>query len=78
MTAVEEYFLDREPFIEGLSVLPRLDRITQSGVAGVVDDIVSVTGGIFGGVIIKQSGVTISVYSLGIGEKSKASSVTFI
>ncbi len=77
-TAVEEYFLDREPFIVGLSVLPRRDRITSSGVAGVVDDIVSAAGGIFTGVIVEQATINIDTFSLGIGEKSKASSVVFV
>lgn len=77
-TAVEEYFLDREPFIEGLSVLPRRDRVTRSAVGGAVDDIVSASGGIFSSVIITQNSVNVELYSLGIGEKAKASSVTFV
>lgn len=76
-TAIEEYFLDREPFIEGLSVLPRRDRITRSAVGGVVDDIVSASGGIFSSVIITQAGINIELYSLGIGEKAKAATVSF-
>ena len=78
VTAVEEYFLSREPFISGLSILPRNDRITNSGVAGIVDDIVSASGGIFTDVTVKQSGVSINTFTLGIGEKSKALSVGFI
>lgn len=77
-TAIEEYFLDREPFIEGLSVLPRRDRITRSAVGGVVDDIVSAAGGIFSSVIVTQSTINVELYSLGIGEKSKAATVTFV
>lgn len=77
-TAVTEYFLDREPFIEGLSVLPRRDRITRSAVGGVVDDIVSAANGIFSAVIVSQSNINVELYSLGIGEKSKASTVTFV
>ena len=77
-TAIEEYFLDREPFIEGLSILPRRDRITRSAVGGVVDDIVSAAGGIFNSVIITQSTINIELYSLGIGEKAKANTVTFV
>lgn len=76
--AIEEYFLDREPFIEGLSVLPRRDRITRSAVGGVVDDIVSASGGIFSSVIITQNSINIELYSLGIGEKAKAATVTFV
>ena len=76
--AVEEYFLGREPFIEGLSVLPRRDRVTRSAVGGVVDDIVSASGGIFSSVIVSKSAVNIELYGLGIGEKAKASSVAFV
>jgi uncharacterized phage protein gp47/JayE len=75
---VEEYFLGREPFISGLSVLPRRDRITRSAVGGIVDDVVSAAGGIFSSVIVSQSGVNVELYSLGIGEKAKADTVTFI
>lgn len=76
--AVEEYFLDREPFIEGLSILPRRDRITRSAVGGVVDDIVSAAGGIFSSVIVTQNNINVELYSLGIGEKAKAATVTFV
>lgn len=76
--AIEEYFLEREPFIEGLSILPRRDRITRSAVGGVVDDIVSANGGIFSSVILSQGGVNVELYALGIGEKAKAATVTFV
>jgi uncharacterized phage protein gp47/JayE len=76
--AITEYFLDREPFIIGLSVLPRRDRITQSAIGGVVDDIISATGGIYTTVILSQNSINIELYALGIGEKAKAATVTFI
>jgi len=76
-TAVDEYFAEREPFIVGLSVLPRRDRVTSSGVGGVVDDIVSAAGGVFTNVIVAQLTINISVFALGIGEKAKADSVSF-
>lgn len=74
--AVEEWFFARAPYIEGLTVPPRQDRITQAGVAGVVDDIVSAAGGIFGGVNISTGVSPVDAYTLGIGEKAKAT-VTF-
>lgn len=74
-TAVQEYFSSRAPFIEGLTVPPRVDRITSSGVNGVIEDIVSSVGGLFGGAVVTQNGVTITVYSLGFGEKAKATVV---
>ncbi len=56
---------------------PRRDRVTSSAIGGVVDDIVSAAGGIFGSVIVTQNTVIMTIYSLGIGEKAKAGSVVF-
>lgn len=76
--AVEEYFDGRAPFIDGLSILPRLDRITGSGVSGVVDDIVSAAGGVFTSATIDLVGTgTVTLYALGEGEISYVSAVTF-
>ncbi len=76
-TAVTEYFLEREPFINGLSLLPRRDRITQGGISGVVDDIVSAAGGVFNDVTVDEGGIVFNIRTLVIGEKSKAASVTY-
>jgi len=76
--AVTELMLSYEPFITGLSVLPRRDRITRTAVAGAVEDITTAAGGIFTNVVLRQGAVSIEAYILGEGEKAKASSVTFI
>jgi len=76
-TAVEAYFLNREPYIGGLTVPPRTDRITQSGVAGVVDSVVSASGGVFTSAVVLLGAIPTPLYSLGIGEKAKADSVVF-
>lgn len=76
-SAVEEYFLGREPFIFGLSILPRKDQITSSGVGGVVNDVVEAAGGVFGGVVLTEGGTPFSLRTLGIGEKAKAT-VAFV
>lgn len=76
--AVTEYFVEREPFIIGLSVPPRRDRITRSAVGGVVDDIVSASGGIFSAAIVKQNGLNVELFQLGLGEKAKAETISFI
>lgn len=76
--AIEEYFLGRGPFIVGLTIPPRTDRITSSAVGGVVDDIVSAAGGIFTGATVSQNSLPVTTYTLGIGEKAKADSVTFV
>jgi len=49
---VTEYMRDREPFIIGLSIPPRRDRVTNSAVGGLVEDIVSAAGGIFSSVAV--------------------------
>lgn len=77
-TALAEYFVSREPFIPGLSVPPRRDRITRSALSGVVDDVVSASGGIFSAVFLELNGVDLDLYSLGIGEKAKLASVGWV
>lgn len=77
-SALAEYFLSREPFIPGLSVPPRGDRVARSSISGVVDDIVSAAGGIFTGVLLELNSIDIQVYSLGVGEKAKLNSVSWI
>ena len=75
--AVKAYFLAREPFIAGLATFPRRDRVTRSALGGVVDDVVSAAGGVFSSVIVVQSSASIEQYTLGVGEKARASAVTF-
>ena len=75
--ALTKYFLDREPFLVGLSIPPRMDRITQAAVSGVVDDIVSLANGVFTDVVLRKGGVVTSTYTLGQGEKAKLSGVTY-
>jgi len=75
--ALVEYFLARAPFISGLSILPRLDRVTNSGVTGVVNDITSAAGGVLTSVTVEESSTPFSLYTLGVGEKAKLDSVTF-
>lgn len=77
-TALEEYFAGREPFIPGLSIPPRRDRVTLGAVSGVVDDIVSASGGVFSSVFVEINSVNVTVYSLGIGEKAKLDSVAWV
>jgi uncharacterized phage protein gp47/JayE len=76
--ALTEYFLSREPFIPGLSIPPRRDRITQSAVAGAVEDIVTAANGIFSGATISTNSIELTVYSLGAGEKAKLNSVVYV
>jgi uncharacterized phage protein gp47/JayE len=76
--AVEEYALAAQPYIEGLSVPPRTDRLSQTAVAGIVQIIVSSAGGLFTTAVLLDAGSPVPFYTLGEGEKAKISSVTFI
>jgi len=75
--ALTDFFLERAPFITGLSVLPRLDRIAATGAAGIVDDIVNAAGGTFTGLTLTTGGGPVTVYTLGNGEKAKLGTVTY-
>lgn len=77
-TALTAYFASREPWIEGLSVPPRADRITQSAAAGVVEDVVSAAGGTFDGLVLTLGGATVGAASLGVGAKAKLGAVTYV
>lgn len=78
--ALTEFFLGREPFIPGLSVLPRKDSITSTRVSAIVEDIVTAAGGTFTSAVfrLEGTGAILTTYTLGEGEKSKAASVVFV
>ena len=75
-----EYFLSKEPFIAGLSILPRRDRIIDNEVVAVIQDIVNEAGGLFDGAVTRTTigQDLVSLYSLSEGEKAKAENVSFI
>ncbi|MCP4444597.1 MAG: hypothetical protein GY811_04530 [Myxococcales bacterium] len=75
--AVTEYFYEREPYIIGLALPPRRDRITQGAIAGIVDDIVSAAEGTFSAVTITEGAVPLTTRDLGTGEKAKADSIGY-
>lgn len=75
--AIDEHFRSREPFIVGLSLLPRADRITQAAVSGVADDVISSLGGSITSVEVKLSGVSTPAYTLGDGEKASLGNLSY-
>jgi uncharacterized phage protein gp47/JayE len=76
-TAVQQYFLNRAPFISGLDVPPRRSNIQQAEVQGTVADIVSGAGGIFVSANVTESSSPIIVRSLANGELAVSGTVTF-
>jgi len=73
---LDEFLRAREPYIVGLSTLPRLDRVTQGAVAGVVNEIAEANGASVAAVTLRRSGVTILQYTLNHGELAKLGSLT--
>lgn len=78
--AVEQYFTSAAPFIQGLTIPPRRDKLTRSGLIGLVEDVVTASNGTFTTVRfeVTGSGVPVESYDLGRGEKAKAANVVFI
>lgn len=75
--AIDDYLRAREPFLVGISVLPRRDRVTLAGVSGVADDAVSALGGTIASVQLLLSGIPTPAYTLSPGELAKLGSVTY-
>ena len=75
--AVDDYLRSRAPFIVGLSVLPRLDRVTLAAVSGVADEAAAALGATITSVELELAGDPISSYTLGDGELAKSLGVTF-
>jgi uncharacterized phage protein gp47/JayE len=73
---VDEFLRSRQPFIVGLSALPRLDRITQGAVAGVIQEIAEANATTVGGVTVSRSGSPITEYTLQPGELGKLGDLT--
>lgn len=76
-TALDQYFRAREPFIDGLSVFPRQDRITQGSVAGVVSDVAAESGATVGLVTLFIGAAEIIADTLDRGQKAKLDTVTY-
>jgi uncharacterized phage protein gp47/JayE len=73
---VDEFLRTREPFIVGLSSLPRLDRVTQGAVGGVINEIAESNGATVASVTLRRLGIVITEYTLGRGELAKLGTIT--
>jgi uncharacterized phage protein gp47/JayE len=76
--ALVQYMADREPFIAGLSVLPRKDVVSRTTASGIVADVIAAANGQFSSLNLTVGAVATNQYSLGKGEKAKLGAVTFI
>ncbi len=71
--AVEDLFLDKEPFIQGLSIVRR-DTITNAEVTSIVSTVASANGSTVNNVVTKEGGVPFDLRTVGQGEKAKVTS----
>ena len=72
---LDEFLRAREPYIVGLSSLPRLDRVTQGAIGGVVNEIAEANGASVASVVLRRGVSTIAQYTLAPGELAKLSSL---
>lgn len=71
-TNFESYFLEREPFVRGLSVDNiRVDRISDVNLSSIANDIAEGLNGYFGKIRLEKNGEVIADYTLGKGELAK-------
>ena len=79
-TALTNYFLGREPFIDGLTVPPKTNLVTNTSVVGIVVDVTNANDGTFAGVSVAEASnptVPLANRLLLEGEKAKLDSVVF-
>jgi len=76
-TALDDHLRSLEPYIVGLSILPRRDRVLVADLAGIVSGVVRAAGGTFGVLTMEVSGDTITAYTLEPGEKAKLGALTY-
>jgi len=75
---VDEFLRAREPFIVGLSSLPRLDRVTQGAIGGVINEIAESNGATVASVTLLRAGIVITEYTLSRGELAKLGNINSV
>lgn len=75
--AVDAFLREREPYIEGLSSLPRLDRVTAADASGIVSSAVGAFGGTVTAVALESGVGAVTSYTLSDGEKAKLGTITY-
>lgn len=75
---VDEFLRAREPYIVGLSSLPRLDRVTQGAIGGVINEIAEANGATVASVTLLRAGIVISEYTLTRGELAKLGNINSV
>lgn len=77
VAACDEHLRTREPFIVGLSELPRIDRVTNAELSGVVSQVVASLGGSITSVGLTADTEDVTAYTLAPGEHAKLGTITY-
>ena len=75
--AIDDWLRSREPFIVGLSFLPREDRVTQGSVGGIANQAADAVGATIVQITLFRGATEINAYTLDNGEKAKLGTATF-
>lgn len=78
--ALAVFLLGREPYVDGVTSLPRKQDIVRDDIRGIVNDYASASNGSFSAVTIKyaDTGVAFPVYTLSAGEKAKLVNINYL
>lgn len=74
--ALTALFLQKEPYIQGLST-ERLDYVTYAEAVSVIYSVLQAAGATVSAIDVEESGNPVTIYVLGDGEKSKLGTLTF-
>lgn len=79
-SALTDFFLDRGPYIPGVTLLPRTDTITDASVVSAIENIVEEQNGSFTTAEFEPSATpgAIDKYILQRGEKAKLNAISYI
>lgn len=69
--AADEYLRTREPYIVGVTALPRADRITVGALSGVIEEVASAAGAAFSSIVLESALGLGDSWTLDRGEKAK-------
>lgn len=78
--ALTQHLLEREPFIDGVTPLPKKQNVTLDNIRGIVNDFAEAANGSISAVAVKFtiSGLAFNVYTLTEGEKAKLTVVNYL
>lgn len=77
-SALDAYFLQREPYIVGVSTPPAFDVVATTEVTAIVSQVVAAAGGTFDSLAVTEGAASVTVRQLTDGEKAKLGTVSYV